>query len=181
MVRGLDFTTPSDSLQTIDNSERKTNQAPFLVDSLDECDGDHEELAELFNEMVVGASNYGHGHYIKICVSSRPWVGFKENFEGCPKLCLQDLTFHDIKKFVTEKFLASRAFTKLAVREPKSTSQLIEKMVMKAEGVCISLGAHCRQRSVERSPFSQTSKSGTPDTAQVFCSSLNRSALKRRI
>ncbi|KAH6672603.1 hypothetical protein B0J14DRAFT_514181 [Halenospora varia] len=106
----------------------------FLIDGLDEFEGDHEVLAELFND-IVRSLNRDQNHYIKCCVSSRPWVVFKENFEGCPTLQLQDLTFNDIQKFVTEKFLANSAFKRLAVQESQATSQLIQEVVAKAEGV----------------------------------------------
>lgn len=53
----------------------------ILIDGLDEVEGgyegDHEELAELFNNISeINASN------VKICVSSRPWVVFKDAFKN---------------------------------------------------------------------------------------------------
>lgn len=106
----------------------------FLIDGLDEFDGDHEVLAELFNE-VVKTSNSEQSNWIKCCVSSRPWVVFKENFEGCPTLQLQDLTANDIKTFVNEKTFANSPFRLLAKKEPQATSELIQEIVEKAEGV----------------------------------------------
>lgn len=106
----------------------------FLIDGLDEFEGDHEVLAELFND-IAQASDHGHNHFIKCCVSSRPWVVFKENFEGSPMLQLQDLTFNDIETFVKDKTLANSAFKRLAELEPQATSELIHEIVSKAEGV----------------------------------------------
>lgn len=106
----------------------------FLIDGLDEFDGDHEVLAELFNE-VVQTSNSEQSNWIKCCVSSRPWVVFQENFEGCPMLQLQDLTANDIKTFVNEKTFANNPFKLLAKKEPQATSDLIQEIVEKAEGV----------------------------------------------
>lgn len=68
-------------------------------------------------------------------MSSRPWVVFKENFEGRPKLQLQDLTYDDIQKFVTGSFLANSAFRRLSLQDPLPMTELIQEVVTKAEGV----------------------------------------------
>jgi hypothetical protein len=65
----------------------------LLVDGLDEFDGDHEDLAELFGG-IVGKGSPG----VKVCLSSRPLVVFKDTFSECPQLELQNFTFNDIKK-----------------------------------------------------------------------------------
>lgn len=106
----------------------------FLIDGLDEFDGDHEVLAELFNDIAQTLVPNSKSS-VKVCVSSRPYVVFQESFEGCPMLKLQDLTFHDIKLFVSDRFLKNSAFKRLALREPQATSQLIEAVVSKAGGV----------------------------------------------
>jgi hypothetical protein len=106
----------------------------FLIDGLDEFDGNHEVLAEAFNEIAVTSTSVKN-HWIKCCVSSRPWVVFKENFEGCPNLQLQDLTYDDIQKFVTGSFLANSAFRRLSLQDPLPMTELIEEVVTKAEGV----------------------------------------------
>jgi len=51
----------------------------ILIDGLDEFDGDHEELAELFTEIA----NNGPPN-TKICLSSRPLPVFKDTFYDCP-------------------------------------------------------------------------------------------------
>lgn len=51
----------------------------ILIDELDEFDGDHEELAELFAEIA----NNGPPN-IKVCLSSRALVVFKDTFCDCP-------------------------------------------------------------------------------------------------
>jgi hypothetical protein len=51
----------------------------LLVDGLDECDDDHEDLASLFaNISHSGLSN------VKACVSSRPLPVFKHHFGTFP-------------------------------------------------------------------------------------------------
>ncbi|PVH69299.1 hypothetical protein DL98DRAFT_625614 [Cadophora sp. DSE1049] len=106
----------------------------FLIDGLDEFDGDHEVLAELFNDLSMNLVPNSKSR-VKTCVSSRPYVVFQENFAGSPTLNLQDLTLHDITLFVRDRFLGNGAFKKLAAREPAATSQLIQAVVSKAGGV----------------------------------------------
>lgn len=66
----------------------------FFIDGLDECEedsegGDHESMCELLN--TISASPF-----IKICLSSRPWLVFEEALKHCSGLRLQDLTYGDI-------------------------------------------------------------------------------------
>ena len=106
----------------------------ILIDGLDEFDGDHELLAELLNEIskkVVPNSKSS----VKLCVSSRPYVGFQQTFEGHPTLRLQDLTSHDITIFVQDRFLSSGAFRELASRDPEASTGLTEAVVSKSHGV----------------------------------------------
>jgi hypothetical protein len=84
----------------------------FLVDGLDEFDGDHEEIARLFKEITNSA-------HIKVCLSSRPWVVFEELFRKCQKLQLQNLTYRDIELYVDDKLSRNDSFQRLAHREPK--------------------------------------------------------------
>jgi hypothetical protein len=100
----------------------------FLVDGLDEFDGDHEEMAALFKEVTDNPD-------VKICLSSRPWVVFQKMYRSCPSLRLQDLTFPDIKYYVSDKFERNRAFRDLESDEPKSALLLRNEVVEKAEGV----------------------------------------------
>jgi hypothetical protein len=100
----------------------------LLIDGLDEFDGDHEELADLFKNLPESSS-------LKVCVSSRPWVVFTDNFSSYPSLRLQDLTYPDIIHFVNDKFRRSTAFSRLAEQKPLSAHALIQEVVEKADGV----------------------------------------------
>jgi hypothetical protein len=100
----------------------------FLVDGLDEFDGSHEDIANIFKEMAEVRD-------VKVCLSSRPLVAFSSSFEGCPSLRLQDLTRPDITKYVNGKFGRSQAFNSLLIREPISTPELLTEIIEKADGV----------------------------------------------
>ncbi|KAE9371784.1 hypothetical protein N431DRAFT_559214 [Stipitochalara longipes BDJ] len=100
----------------------------FLVDGLDEFHGDHEDLASLFQVVTKSPS-------IKICLSSRPWVIFEQIYASRPSMRLQDLTYNDIKHFVSNKFDLSPAFGILQESDPDSAKLLRHEIIEKAEGV----------------------------------------------
>jgi hypothetical protein len=106
----------------------------FLIDGLDEFDGDHENLADLFNE-VAGPSKINSS--IKICLSSRPWNVYRENFGHGPSLQLQSLTYRDIEKYVIDKFNANEPFRRLAKGDFQTAIKLQREIIAKAEGVFI--------------------------------------------
>lgn len=117
----------------------------LLIDGLDEFEGgyegDHEELAELFKN--ISRSNTTN---VKICVSSRPWVVFRESFKEFPTLQLEDLTYGDIELYVTDKFNSSSAFQRLLRQEPKSGPNLVREIVVRAPG-CLFMGSNSCQVS----------------------------------
>ncbi len=105
----------------------------FFIDGLDEFNGDHDELVEMFQELVRYVN-------IKVVLSSRPYPNFERAFSYGAMLKLQDLTRGDIKKFVSDKLLASPRVHFLAAQEPQRTSKtaisnIIKDIVRKAEGV----------------------------------------------
>jgi hypothetical protein len=102
----------------------------LLVDGLDEFDGEHEQLCNLFKE--VSSSNPNN---TKFCLSSRPWLEFQDNFQGSASLRLQDLTFDDISLYVTDKFHRNPAFTRLEAPDSELASELVGEIVEKADGV----------------------------------------------
>ncbi|TVY80314.1 hypothetical protein LSUE1_G006860 [Lachnellula suecica] len=100
----------------------------FFVDGLDEYDGDHEEIAELFKS-VASLPN------VKVCISSRPLLVCEDTYRGSPSLRLQDLTLQDIELYTTEKLQMNSKFQRLAIQEPEQAPILILEIVMKADGV----------------------------------------------
>jgi hypothetical protein len=100
----------------------------FMIDGLDEFDGDHEELANLFGAITKAP-------HIKMCLSSRPWVVFEDFFGQFPNLRLQNLTFKDIERYVMGKLSHNVAFLKLSTEEPEAAPALTQEIVEKADGV----------------------------------------------
>ena len=100
----------------------------LFVDGLDEFDGRHDDLICLFQALIANQN-------VKVCVSSRPWVLFEDAFKHGPSLTLQDLTYPDIKHYVTLNFHRNSGFAQLRSREPAYADQLVENVVSKASGV----------------------------------------------
>ncbi len=108
----------------------------FLIDGLDEFESnrdnhhemDYEEICALFKDI----SSFKN---IKVCLSSRPWVVFQDNFHDSPSLKLQDLTSGDIQHYTTSKFCKSNAFRRLARENPEAAKDLISDVVNKSDGV----------------------------------------------
>ncbi|OBT57523.1 hypothetical protein VE04_02112 [Pseudogymnoascus sp. 24MN13] len=100
----------------------------FLIDGLDEFDGQHRELVDL----IISASKLSN---VKICVSSRPWIVFEDAFEGHPSLLLEQLSYSDIKLYVCDKFDDNKRYVQLKSREGTYAADLVESVVQKASGV----------------------------------------------
>jgi hypothetical protein len=101
----------------------------FLIDGLDEFDGDHEQMGKLFQEITASDKN------IKAYLSSRPWVVFEYLFDSSPMLRLQNLTYRDIEHYFSDKLEQNDAYQRLAHREPDIAQDLIHEIVHKADGV----------------------------------------------
>ena len=99
-----------------------------FIDSLDEFDGDHTNSIDLLKDIASLA-------YIKICVSSRPWVIFEDAFKHKPSLMLENLTYPDIKHYINSKFGKNANFVDLEKREPQYAGQLLEAIAQKAAGM----------------------------------------------
>jgi hypothetical protein len=100
----------------------------FLIDGLDEFDGNHEELANLFKDITKSP-------YIKICLSSRPWVVFEDMFKQCPNLRLQNLTYRDIELYVMGELNHHGAFQRLSSEKPEAAPAITREILEKADGV----------------------------------------------
>ncbi|KAF2801832.1 uncharacterized protein BDZ99DRAFT_552523 [Mytilinidion resinicola] len=109
--------------------ERSSARFYFFVDGLDEYSGHLTALIDLLQSIAAFPN-------VKLCVSSRPWPIFEDAFAGqASSLRLQDLTYPDMLKYVSDKVTGSRGFSDFAKVEPEYTSSLVENLVKKASGV----------------------------------------------
>jgi hypothetical protein len=100
----------------------------FFVDGLDEFDGNHSEIVDLFKRVVSSSS-------VKACISSRPLLVFEDGFKSSPKLRLHNLTQNDIKLYTNNQLERNQKFIALKKREPKLAPQLVTEIVDKSAGV----------------------------------------------
>jgi hypothetical protein len=100
----------------------------LFIDGLDEFDGNHSNLVSLFKDLITNPR-------IKLCVASRPWIEFEDAFKNSPSFMLQDLTYPDIKSFVTSHMENNEGFDFLCRREPSYATQLVENIIIKSAGV----------------------------------------------
>jgi hypothetical protein len=106
----------------------KKFQFCFFIDGLDEYDGNHEEITNLFYELS-GLP------YVKFCIASRPLIVFKNAFAMSPALRLQDLTSKDIEIYVKDKLNGHKRMKVLTEKDPRSSNYLVHELIVKAEGV----------------------------------------------
>ncbi|CZR69404.1 uncharacterized protein PAC_19304 [Phialocephala subalpina] len=117
------------ALETLMDQKQYPLKLCFLIDGLDEFSGDPEQLCLFFKRLNERSDK------AKFCLSSRPWVQFKQNFHGSASLRLQDLTSNDISKYVNDMFHQSPAFMRLAARDVELTSSLAREVLERADGV----------------------------------------------
>ena len=100
----------------------------FFVDGLDEFEGDHGEIAALLKKASIHRN-------VKICLSSRPLMIFEQEFDACPSLRLQDLTFNDMFIYVHDKLDTHKRLEELRQTSPVEVQQLIREIVEMSSGV----------------------------------------------
>ena len=105
----------------------------IILDGLDEYEAKEQEMEEL-TELL---KQTGRMSNVKICLSTRPWTIFENQFGGgqYPTFQLQHLTHNDIEFFVTESLNRSMLMQNLLQAYPKQVPDLFSTIVLKAEGV----------------------------------------------
>ena len=109
----------------------KSRKVFVLVDGLDEFEGTDEMRENLIDLLIASATNEN----VKICLSSRPWNIFRDAFESCPQLRLEDLTYKDINTYVRQQLYNNKRFHKLLQYETLAAEGLLASLISKAAGV----------------------------------------------
>ena len=102
----------------------------FFIDGLDEFDQDDDELIDFVNDLVSTTTTG-----VKVCLSSRPYKSFEAAFGPSAKLRLQDLTYKDIQRFVTDRFQEVPQLQSMTRDYLDEMNQLKCEIVEKAQGV----------------------------------------------
>ncbi|KAK4449753.1 hypothetical protein QBC34DRAFT_298403 [Podospora aff. communis PSN243] len=150
-------------------SDRKTyasRRFVFFIDGLDEFEGDYTEQTKMLRHLHHWVET-GDGE-LKICVSSREYNIFLDNFSASPKLRLQDLTFHDMRLLVSGRL---RAHGQYQARLPE-LNFLERRIVMKAEGVF--LWVHLVLNAIEESLSDGADTEALRETLELLPSDLEK-------
>jgi hypothetical protein len=129
VVRNHDWTLEElmEGFRSLVNQASDTTKLAIFIDGLDEFAGISTELVQF----ITALSNPN----VKVCVSSRPWIVFEDSFGQGPHLRLEDLTYNDIRSYVTSELAATVAFQAFQKTDPDFSSQLIGTVCSKASGV----------------------------------------------
>ncbi|KAK5087257.1 hypothetical protein LTR70_007374 [Exophiala xenobiotica] len=105
----------------------------FLIDALDEHDGQHDRMAKFLHELANTSSTFVR---MKICVASRPHNDLKDLFDGDLTLKIQDWTKEDIHLLVTGRLSEQPRWVNLKKVSDGSITRMIEEEIAeRAQGV----------------------------------------------
>ncbi|KAJ0115843.1 hypothetical protein J7T55_004012 [Diaporthe amygdali] len=101
----------------------------FFIDGLDEYSGNHLEITKILRELSSSQN-------IKICVSSRPWNVFEDEFgrDDDRKIYIHDLTRGDITKYAQGKLQEHPNWRLMSVQSTRYDA-LVQNITDKAQGV----------------------------------------------
>lgn len=119
------------ALQTVVTSDHADLKLCFMIDGLDEYSGDHEGRTQLCRTLK-GLASSGN---VKLCLSSRPWNVFEEQFGlNCPKIYMQDLTRDDIQNYVSSRLEEHTRWAAVSAKHSQG-QWLVSEIAAKSNGV----------------------------------------------
>ncbi|KAK1463837.1 hypothetical protein CMEL01_12598 [Colletotrichum melonis] len=108
----------------------KTVKLALFIDGLDEFDTPPKDVIKEIREIAALCPTG-----LKICVASRPWNTFNDEYGHGPSLEMHLATYKDMAAFVTGSFEENRAFAEHQTLNPQAASQLVSNVVTRANGV----------------------------------------------
>lgn len=116
--------------------QHEGNAFCFLVDGLDEYEGNYTEAISLLQTLASSPN-------VKVLLSSRPIAACFDAFGRNPRLQLQDLNESDIRTYVSARFSSHPYFRGLAKSSPDHASDIVEELVGKSSGVFLWVVLAC--------------------------------------
>jgi len=110
--------------------QAKPSKICLFVDGLDEF----HEPGQPLEQLILCLRALQASPHVKMCVSSRPWPEFEDEFGRQWSLKVEDLTRDDIRRYVLDKFNEHAQFPKLVQMDP-SYSSFVDTIVKDAQGV----------------------------------------------
>ena len=124
----VSFIELSKAFQTLLVSNSQGLKVCFIVDGIDEYEGDHNEICEIFSQAETSTS-------VKILLSSRPIPACVHAFTKCPQLSLQKLAEGDIQNYVQDKIGQHALLVRMELARKGATRQIVDSITSKASGV----------------------------------------------
>jgi hypothetical protein len=120
-----------EALQAVVARDHASLRLCFFIDGLDEYSGDHEDRSRLCRTLK-GLAASGN---VKLCLSSRPWNVFEEEFGmGYPKLYMQDLTRDDIHSYALSRLAEHARWATVSAKHSQG-QWLVSEIAAKSNGV----------------------------------------------
>ncbi|QYS92888.1 NACHT domain-containing protein [Trichoderma simmonsii] len=155
----------------------------LLIDGLDEFDEDqrenHHDLVRLLRE-----TNAETG--VKICVSSRPWNVFRDEYRENPMLQLENLTREDIQSFVYGQLQLSPGYRDFANINQRAIHKIVTDIVDKSQGVFLWVSVisgmleDALQEGTTISDLQATVDNLPKEVDELFCYIWNRTSKRFR-
>lgn len=115
--------------ETLSKIQDLTYRFCFLIDGLDEFEGDIARLIDIIRS--ISRSNS-----VKICVASRPWLPFQNEYGTSPrKLSVHEFTKEDITKYAQDKLIQNKDYQQLRSRSLGQADSLVREISDAADGV----------------------------------------------
>ncbi|ERS98094.1 hypothetical protein HMPREF1624_04873 [Sporothrix schenckii ATCC 58251] len=124
-----------------DDEDPSSDQARMIADG-------HHEIADL----VCKLSQFEN---VRLCVSSRPLLVFRDTFESFPSVELHSLTTNDIRSYVTDRLNGNQSLMELNVLRPSFALDVEKEILAKADGVFLwdTLSHKVKRISAENAPW----------------------------
>ena len=134
-----------ETLRSLSIAHSSTSRLCLFIDGLDEYEDptgstwDGDETVEYVREIVEVVRMIASFPYVKLCISSRPWVQFEAAFGSSRerKIYLHDSNLNDIRVYVTDKLLRGSKQT-LSGEAPDPSAELqdlVEEVTQASQGV----------------------------------------------
>ncbi|MCJ1377300.1 hypothetical protein MMC17_000394 [Xylographa soralifera] len=122
--------------------QRLPGKVCFMVDALDEFEGNDTEMVVFLEKLVVERHP---ANMVKICAASRPYNSFKDGFHGRPTLDMKEWTREDIVRYVNSRLRNQNCVTiilnnesnNITSRVQSQLDSLVKQIIDRASGVFI--------------------------------------------
>lgn len=134
-----DFEPLKTAFQMIVQQRTVKTRLCLFLDALDEHHGDNDRLSDMLHELAATVDN--DVVQLRLCLASRPWDTFVNNFGDCPGFKIHEHTLGDIESYTSSRLRDALSKLKdpdeIMERKLLRLHHLVDKVSKKAQGVFI--------------------------------------------